>query len=268
MAYEILRQMLAESRKIMVLSGMGMIRESGISYFRDEPYAYQIEARYGYSPEDFLSAAFYASRPGSFYKFYKEEVLKLRYDAKPNAAHKALARLEQQKEAEGGRVAIATRSISGLHQKAGCKNVIELCGNLFRNTCTRCGKKFPPEYIMQSKGIPHCDKCQSAIRPGILLAGEMLDNGLVTRVAEETETADMLLVVGTHLDAYMTKRFRQYYTGDRLVLITDEHHPTDYEANLVIYERVSDVLPKVIPEVSLQENKTDKKQENDHCADR
>ena len=73
MAYEILRQMLAESRKIMVLSGMGMIRESGISYFRDEPYAYQIEARYGYSPEDFLSAAFYASRPGSFYKFYKEE---------------------------------------------------------------------------------------------------------------------------------------------------------------------------------------------------
>ena len=134
--------MLAESRKIIVLSGMGMIRESGISYFRDEPYAYQIEARYGYSPEDFLSAAFYASRPGSFYKFYKEEVLKLRYDAKPNAAHKALARLEQQKEAEGGRVAIATRSISGLHQKAGCKNVIELCGNLFRNTCTRCGKSF------------------------------------------------------------------------------------------------------------------------------
>ncbi len=246
MAYETLKQMIEESRRIMVFSGMGMIRESGISYFRDEPYAYQIEAEYGVSPEEFLSTAFYTSRPGPFYKFYKQEVLKRRNDAVPNPAHFALARLERQKEQEGGRVTVATRSISSLHGKAGSKNVIEVCGNMFRNTCTNCGKEFSPEYIMESRGIPHCDECQGAIRPGILLAGEMLDNGIVTQVANETEAADMLLVIGTHLDAYMTKRFRQYYLGDRLVLINNETHPTDREANMVIYEKVSDVLPKVI----------------------
>ena len=53
-------------------------------------------------------------------------------------------------------------------------------------------------------------------------------------------------MVGTHLDAYMTKRFRQYYTGNRMILITDETHPTDKEADMVIYEKVSEVLPRVI----------------------
>ncbi len=246
MAYETLKQMIAESRRIMVFSGMGMIRESGIAYFRDAPYAYQVEAEYGVSPEEFLSAAFYNSRPSLFYKFYKAEVLKNRNHARPNAAHYALVRLEQQKEREGGKVTVATRSISSLHKKAGSRNVIEACGNMFHNTCTNCGKEFSPDYIMESPGIPHCDECQGAIRPGILLAGEMLDNGIVTRIANETEAADMLLVIGTHLDAYMTKRFRQYYEGERLVLINDETYPTDKLANLIIHERVSDVLPQVI----------------------
>lgn len=244
MAYEMLKQMLDESQRIMVFSGMGMIRESGLSYFRDEPYAYQIETEYGVSPEEFLSTAYYSSRPGSFYRFYKKEVLMM--DGEPNPAHFALARLEEKKEREGGSVTVATRSILGLHQKAGIKNIIELHGNLNNNRCIHCGKEFSPEYILASHGIPHCDRCQGAIRPGILLAGEMLDNGLITKVADKTETADMLLVIGTHLDAYLTKRFRKYYTGDKLVLITNETHPTDKEADMVIYEKVSDVLPKVI----------------------
>ena len=246
MAYEMLKQMITESSRIMVFSGMCLVRESGAAYFRDEPYAYQIEAKYGLSPEEFLSAAFYNSRPGSFYRFYKDEILSKRSDIKPNEAHYALARLEKQKKAEGGRVTVATRSLCSLHQKAGSENVIELHGNIFNNYCTRCGKQFSPDYILESHGIPHCDRCQSAIRPGILLAGEMLDNGIITRVANETEKADLLLVVGTHLDAYMTKRFRQYYTGNRMILITDETHPTDKEADMVIYEKVSEVLPRVI----------------------
>lgn len=244
MAYEMLKQMIDESRNIMVFSGMGMIRESGISYFRDEPFAYEIETKYGVSPEEFLSAAYYNSRPGSFYKFYKNEVLSI--DGEPNAAHYALARLEAAKQKAGGHVTVATRSISGMHQKAGSKNVIEIHGNMNNNRCIHCGKEFSPEYILNSHGIPRCDKCQSAIRPGILLAGEMLDNGLITKVANETEKADMLLVIGTHLDAYLTKRFRKYYSGEKLVLINNETHPTDREADMIIYEKVSDVLPKVI----------------------
>lgn len=83
MAYEMLKQMITESSRIMVFSGMGLVRESGAAYFRDEPYAYQIEAKYGLSPEEFLSAAFYNSRPGSFYRFYKDEILSKRSDIKP-----------------------------------------------------------------------------------------------------------------------------------------------------------------------------------------
>ncbi|HIZ44043.1 MAG TPA: hypothetical protein H9672_04850 [Firmicutes bacterium] len=247
MAFKILKQMIEESQKIMVFSGMGLVRESGIPYFRDEPYAYQIETKYGVSPEEFLSTAYYSSRPGAFYSFYKNEVLKL--GGEPNAAHYALAKLEKLKEKAGGSLIVATRTISSFHQRAGVKNVIELHGNIYNNHCIQCGKEFSPQYILESHGIPHCDECQGAIRPGILLAGERLDNGLISKVADETEKADMLLVIGTHLDAYLTKRFRNYYEGERLVLITNETHPTDREANMVIYEKASDVLPKIVDEI-------------------
>lgn len=246
MAYETLRQMLEESRRIMVFSGMGMIRESGIPYFKDEPYAYEIETKYGVSPEEFLSAAYYSTRPGAFYKFYKEEMLKDRSGRVPNEAHYALVRLEQKKESQGGKVIVATRTLSGLHRKAGAKNVIELHGDMSHNRCTRCGKEFSMDYILESPGIPQCNICHGAIRPGILLAGEALDNGMITWVANETEQADMLLVVGTHLDSYLTKRFRHYYHGSKLVLITDEQHPTDQEADVLIYGKASEVLPQAI----------------------
>lgn len=246
MAYEVLKQMLEESQRIMVFSGMGLIRESGISYFKDEPYAYEIEAKYGLSPEEFLSAAYYNTRPGSFYKYYKEEILRDRSCKNPNGAHYALARLEQMKKARGGYVTIATRTLCGLHQKAGVENVIEIHGNMYHSRCTKCGKEFSVEYVLDSPGIPQCNICHGAIRPGILLAGERLDNGIITRVANETEQADMLLVVATHLDSYLTKRFKNYYHGNKLVLINDEKHSTDREANMVIYGKASEILPQVI----------------------
>lgn len=246
MAYEVLRQMLEESQRIMVFSGVGLIRESGISYFKDESYAYEIEAKYGISPEEFLSSAYYNTRPGPFYKYYKEEFLRNRNFRNPNEAHYALARLEQRKKDRGGLVTVATRTLCGLHQKAGVENVIELHGNMYYSRCTKCGKEFSVDYVLESPGIPQCNICHGAIRPGILLAGERLDNGLITKVANETEQADLLLVVATHLDSYLTKRFKNYYHGNKLVLVNDENHPTDREADLVVYGKPSEILPQVI----------------------
>ena len=81
-----------------------------------------------------ISHSFYIQNPEEFYRFYKDRMLFP--DAKPNAAHKALAKLEQ----EGKLKAVITQNIDGLHQMAGSKEVLELHGSVHRNYHTRCGQ--------------------------------------------------------------------------------------------------------------------------------
>ena len=83
-----------------------------------------------------------------FFEFYKDKMMAL--DAKPNPAHQALARLEQ----EGKLTAVITQNIDGLHQAAGSKNVLELHGSIHRNYCQKCGKFYDAAYVKASKGIP------------------------------------------------------------------------------------------------------------------
>lgn len=74
-------------------------------------------------------------------------------NAKPNAAHLALAKLEQQ-----GKVrAVITQNIDGLHQAAGSREVLELHGSVHRNYCTRCGKFFDLATIMGMESVPRCE---------------------------------------------------------------------------------------------------------------
>ena len=104
----------------------------------------------------------------AFYRFYKNKMLFP--DAQPNAAHKALAKLEQQ-----GKVrAVITQNIDGLHQAAGSKAVLELHGSVHRNYCTRCGKFFDLSAILEMEGVPRCE-CGGIIKPDVVLYEEGLD---------------------------------------------------------------------------------------------
>lgn len=75
-------------------------------------------------------------KPEEFYRFYRNKMLFP--NAKPNRAHLALAKLEQ----EGKLKAVITQNIDGLHQAAGSKEVLELHGSVLRNHCTRCGRFY------------------------------------------------------------------------------------------------------------------------------
>lgn len=240
MAYEILKQAIETYDNIVFMSGINFTREIGIPNFRDDKEAYEVELSYGYSPEDLYSTAFYSTRPDLFYRYYKDKILYL--EGKPNDAYYALSKLEE----KGKLKAIITRSIYSIHKMAGSKNVIELHGNIHKNTCIHCGAQYSAEYIKNSHGIPKCEKCQSAIRPGVSFYGDMIDNGRTTQAADAICAAEMLIVAGTHLDSYLAKRFLQYFKGDKLVLINDEEHYSDINADIVIHDKVSNVLPQVI----------------------
>ena len=137
-----LKTWITESSSIVFFGGAGVSTESGIPDFRSVDGLYH--QKFDYPPETILSHSFFYSHTEEFYRFYREKMLPL--EAEPNAAHLALATLER----EGKLRAIVTQNIDGLHQKAGSRCVYELHGSVYRNRCTRCGKKYPPEFIRDS----------------------------------------------------------------------------------------------------------------------
>ena len=129
-----LKTWITESDNVVFFGGAGVSTESGIPDFRSVDGLYH--QKFDYPPETILSHSFFYSHTEEFYRFYREKMLPL--EAKPNAAHLALAKLEQ----AGKLKAIVTQNIDGLHQKAGSKCVCELHGSVYRNRCQRCGKQY------------------------------------------------------------------------------------------------------------------------------
>ncbi len=124
-----LKKWINESNYIVFFGGAGVSTESNIPDFRSTDGLYHQE--YDYPPETILSHSFYMRKPEEFYRFYRNKMLFP--NAKPNRAHLALAKLEQ----EGKLKAVITQNIDGLHQAAGSKEVLELHGSVLRNHCKR-----------------------------------------------------------------------------------------------------------------------------------
>lgn len=129
---ELFKEWIKTSNNIVFFGGAGVSTESNIPDFRSTDGLYNQE--YAYPPETILSHSFYRRNPEEFFRFYRNKMLFP--NAQPNAAHKALARLEKQ----GKLKAVITQNIDGLHQKAGSHEVLELHGSVLRNYCERCGK--------------------------------------------------------------------------------------------------------------------------------
>ena len=113
-----LQEIIDDSRHIVFFGGAGVSTESNIPDFRSADGLYQ--QNYKYSPEQIVSHSFFMRNTEGFYEFYKDKMMFL--DAKPNAAHKKLAELEE----KGKLTAVITQNIDGLHQMAGSKNVLAI----------------------------------------------------------------------------------------------------------------------------------------------
>ena len=236
---ELLKQMINESGRIVFLGGAGVSTESGIPDFRSENGIFKAIRDFGYPPETLLSRSFFDRHPDVFFKYYR--TLLMSGDAKPNRAHYALAKLEQ----EGKLTAVATQNIDGLHTMAGSRTVFELHGSIKRNHCMKCHKFYDDTFIAQSDGVPRCT-CGGIVKPDVVLYEEGLDyetlNGAVTHIMR----ADMLIVGGTSLQVYPAAGLIDYYRGNRLVLINKSSTPYDSYADLVINDSIGKVLGEAV----------------------
>lgn len=231
-----LQKVIDESNSIVFFGGAGVSTESGIPDFRSPDGLYN--QKYDVPPEELLSHGYFFSHTEKFYEFYREKMICL--DAKPNKAHKKLAELEK----AGKLKAVITQNIDGLHSAAGSKKVYELHGSVHRNFCLDCGKSYSAEDILASNGIPHCT-CGGLIKPDVVLYGENLDDATVTGALSAIESCDTLIIGGTSLTVYPAAGFIRYFKGKNLVLINMSSTPFDSEADIVIHDKVGEVLDKI-----------------------
>lgn len=232
-----LQQIIDECNKIVFFGGAGVSTESGIPDFRSVDGLYN--QKYDYPPEEILSHTFFYSHIIDFFKFYRDKMLI--ENVKPNKAHLKLAELEK----AGKLSAVVTQNIDGLHQAAGSKKVYELHGSTLRNYCTKCRKFFDADYIKNNTPIPYCDECGGLVKPDVVLYEEGLDNDTVNGALEAISNADCLIIAGTSLTVYPAASFVRYFRGKYLVLINRDETPMDKNADLVIHDKVGEVLSKI-----------------------
>ena len=231
------QQIISESSNIVFFGGAGVSTESGIPDFRSVDGLYH--QQWDYPPETILSHTFFMRKPEEFYRFYKAKMLC--DTAKPNAAHLKLAELEK----AGKLKAVITQNIDNLHQMAGSKNVLELHGSVYRNSCMKCCTSYDFAYMKAAESVQKCEKCGGIIKPDVVLYEESLDNGTITRAVQAIAEAEVLIIGGTSLAVYPAASLIDYFSGKHLVVINRDATPRDRMADLVINEPIGQVFSQI-----------------------
>lgn len=235
---------LNESTTAVFFGGAGVSTESGIPDFRSSAGIYSHKT-YPYPAEHMISAEFFYAHPDQFYDFYFHEMIYP--DAKPNAAHIALAKLEKM----GKLKAVITQNIDGLHQAAGSREVLELHGSVHRNRCIHCHAPYDlAAMLAQQNSVPHCPKCHHILKPEVVLYGEALDGSVMEHAIAYIASADLLIVGGTSLVVYPAAGLLRYFKGKHLVLINRSHTAMDDLADVVIHEAIGEVMNKVMAQLT------------------
>lgn len=169
---------------MVALTGAGVSAESGVPTFRGPEGLWR-----NFRPEDLATPEAFARDPKLVWEWYawRQGVVD---SCRPNAAHRALARLEE----EWTGFTLITQNVDGLHRRAGSTRLLELHGNLFQARCVREGgvRHFQAEGELP----PRCE-CGALLRPDIVWFGESLDSRTVERAVEAAEECDAFLVIGT-----------------------------------------------------------------------
>ncbi|MDD4077834.1 MAG: NAD-dependent protein deacylase [Bacilli bacterium] len=232
---EQLKAIIDRSNNIVFFGGAGVSVPSGIPDFRGSDGLEKQKIPF----EIILSHDYFLDNPDVFYPLYREKLIFP--DAKPNAAHDALVKLEK----TGKLKAVITQNIDNLHQKAGSSKVIELHGSVYRNYCINCNKKYKIDVILKAQDVPHCE-CGGIIRPDIVFYQESLDSQVLSEAIFYLSKADTLIVSGTSLVVYPAAGLIRYFTGDNLVIINKSRTDYDRHADLVIYDSVDEVLSAAV----------------------
>ncbi|HYR30062.1 MAG TPA: NAD-dependent deacylase [Thermoanaerobaculia bacterium] len=216
-------------KRVVVFTGAGVSADSGIPTFRGAGGLWRT-----YRSEDLATAEAFRNDPRLVWEWYewRRELIR---NAKPNAAHEAIARLDE--------AVVVTQNVDNLHARAGSHDVIELHGNIFRVRCTReHTTQFREEPFPEVP--PHCT-CGALLRPGVVWFGESLPDDAVTRAISVIRACDLLLVIGTSGVVYPAAGFVPLHRG-LSIEINPEASGVSSACRYAIQARAADATPPII----------------------
>ena len=179
------------SGSIFVLTGAGISAESGIPIFQGTNW-------HGYSHYELANVEAWEKDPGLVWQYYSDRRASAR-DAKPNAAHVALARWNKE-SGDGrllnGRLFLCTQNVDGLHEAAGSEDVFHIHGKLFESRCTAdCGRPaFVDHNGYVAEELPRCP-CGALVRPNVCWFGEQPYH--LDRIYAALEECNVFIAIGT-----------------------------------------------------------------------
>jgi NAD-dependent deacetylase len=170
--------------------------------------------------------------PARFWSYYRPRFHSLG-DKRPNGAHEALAELERRGLLEG----VITQNIDRLHRAAGSKNVVEVHGSIETSTCRGCGASYRLEQVgdlFDAEGVAVCSDCAGAVKPDVVLFGELLPADAIEAAQRLAERADLMLCVGSSLAVHPAAGLPRLTLehGGRLAIVTKGPTPYDGAAEL------------------------------------
>jgi NAD-dependent deacetylase len=192
---------MSRSENLFVLTGAGISAESGLGTFRDRD-GQGIWARF--DPMKLATPEAFARDPDAVLAFYDLRRRNL-LNAEPNAAHRALARLEQALTARGRHLTLVTQNIDDLHERAGSRRVIHMHGELLKARCQRCGGvRLWPKDLSPADACPDCGRA-GGLRPDVVWFGEMPMR--MNDIDRALRNADLFVAIGTSGAVYPAAGF-------------------------------------------------------------
>ena len=239
---ERLAELLGQSRSAVALTGAGVSVPSGIPDFRTPETGLWAKV----DPMEVAHIDVFTRDPERFWSYYRPRFQSLG-DKEPNRAHEALAELERRGLIEG----VITQNIDRLHRAAGSANVIEVHGSIETSSCTSCAAAFGLEQadaLFDERGVAVCPDCGGAVKPDVVLFGEMLPAAAIERAVELAEGADLMLCVGSSLAVHPVAGLPQLTLerGGRLAIVTKGETLYDEDAELKLQGEVDEELDALL----------------------
>ncbi|PVG82337.1 NAD-dependent protein deacylase [Nocardioides gansuensis] len=205
--------------RVVVLTGAGISAESGVPTFRDSDGLWE-----GHDPMMVATPEAFAADPDLVQRFYDERRAALPR-VQPNAAHRALARLE---EALGDDLFLVTQNVDDLHERGGSRRVHHMHGRLRAAWCTSCDQR--PEWTGSLVDRPGCPGCGSpSLRPDVVWFGEM-PHGMDV-IEQELWAAELFVSMGTSGAVYPAAGFVHWASANGARTLELNLEPSDGSAH-------------------------------------
>ncbi len=231
-----IRDRVRSAERVVVFSGAGVSRESGLDTFRGAGGLWE-----RMRPEELATPEAFRADPARVWQWYAWRYQRAA-TASPNPAHEAIARLE----AIFPSYVVKTQNVDGLHRRAGSRNLLELHGTIIHAFCNRCRRiRDMGEAVAESPEEPPACGCGGRFRPAVVWFGESLPEEVFARACEDAAVCDLLLSVGTSATVYPAAGLIElaHRAGACLIEVNPEPTPFSTLMDLRLAAPAGEVLP-------------------------